>query len=176
MAAIGGTLFGLIFVAVSISPESIVQKDAPIGRQVRAAGSYNALLNPLVISLFALIPHEHISYSTLVISILGLVSMLFIAFRLLPQSSGWYARYHDGLFILGGLVLYGFEAYYGLRLLQSESDTSTLYSLTTLLIILYTFGIARAWSLLGVRQFPTQDRHPHQDKTPRSDNPKRVSR
>ena len=164
MAAVGGTLFGLIFVAVSISPENTVQKDAPIGRQVRAAGSYNALLNPLVISLFALIPHEDISYPTLVMSILGLVSMLFMAFSLLPQSSGWYARFHDGLFILGGLVLYGFETYYGLRLLQSESDSYALYSLATLFIIIDTFGLARAWSLLGVRQFPIQDRHPHQDK------------
>jgi hypothetical protein len=166
MAAVGATLFGLIFVAISIAPETIVQKGAPIGRQVRAASSYNALLNPLVISLFALIPHSGISNVTFVMSALGLISTLFITFRLLPESVGWYAHFRDILLILSGLILYGLEAYYGLRLLQSKDDTSILDNLATLLIILYIFGIARAWALLGVRQFPTQDRHPHQDNPP----------
>ncbi len=90
--------------------------------------------------------------------------MLFMAFTLLPQSSGWSARFQEGLFIFVGLVLYGFETYYGLRLLQSESDSYALYSLATLLIIIDTFGLGRAWALIGTRQFPTQNRHPHQDK------------
>ena len=155
MAAVGGTLFGLIFVAISIAPETIVQKDAPIGRQVRAASAYNALLNPLVISLFALIPHNGISNVTVVMSTLGLVSTLFITFRLLPQSSGWYAHFRDILFILSSFILYGLELYYGVLLLQSNNDVSVLDNLATLLIVLYIFGIARAWALLGVRQFPT---------------------
>ena len=158
MAGVGGTLFGLIFIAVSITPESIVQKGASVGRQVRAASSYNALLNPLVISLFALIPHEDISYPTLVMSALGLVTTLFIAFTLLPQSSGWRGRFRDILFILAALVVYILETYYGVRLLLSNKDTSALYGLATLLIVIYIFGLARAWSLIGVRQFPVQDR------------------
>ncbi len=165
MAAVGATLFGLIFVAISIAPETFVQKDAPVGRQVRAASSYNALLNPLVISLLALIPHEGISNVTLVMSIVGLISTLFITFRLLPsQSVGWYTHFRDILLILSGLIIYSLEGYYGLRLIQSNGDVSTLKDLAVPLIVLYIFGITRAWALLGVRRFSTQNRHPHQDK------------
>ncbi|MBA2679714.1 MAG: hypothetical protein H0U76_15105 [Ktedonobacteraceae bacterium] len=164
MAAVGATLFGLIFVAISITPESIVQKDTLVGRQTRASSAYNALLNPLVISLFALIPHAGISSATLTMSIIGLINTLFITFTLLPQSHGWYTRLRDIIFILSALIVYCLEAYYGLRLLRAASDTSTLYDLAPLLIVLYIFGIARAWALLGIRQFPTQDHHPHNDE------------
>jgi hypothetical protein len=66
MAGVGGTLFGLIFVVISIAPERTVVASAPMMRQVQAASAYTALLNPLIISLIVLIPHEQISTITLI--------------------------------------------------------------------------------------------------------------
>jgi hypothetical protein len=58
MATVGATLFGLIFVAISIAPERVALDSAPLDRQVKAFAIYNALLNPLIISLFALVLHH----------------------------------------------------------------------------------------------------------------------
>ena len=56
LAAVGATLFGLIFVVISIKPEVTRSETTYIIRQVQVASSYSALLNPLVISLIALLP------------------------------------------------------------------------------------------------------------------------
>ncbi len=71
-AGIGATLVGLIFVAVSIAPEHIVQANAPIERQAMAASSFTALLNAFFISLGALIPGI-IGSLTLVMSAFGFI-------------------------------------------------------------------------------------------------------
>jgi hypothetical protein len=157
MAAVGATLFGLIFVVISIAPESITTASAPLERQVKALTAYSALLNPLIISLFALVPHQQIGTVVIALSLSGLINMLTMALTLVQKSVPWSARFRNSPFILVGFLLYGFETYYGVRLLQSPTDSSALNALTDLLIIIYVFGIARAWELVGIRQFHVQD-------------------
>jgi len=55
-AGAGAALIGLLFVAVSIAPEQIVTRRAPMERQAVAASTFTALLNAFFISLGALIP------------------------------------------------------------------------------------------------------------------------
>ena len=157
MAGVEATLFGLIFIVISIAPESITAADAPVERQVRAASSYSALLNPLVISLCALVPHQQIGIVVLVMSSIGLINTLLMGMSLLQNPSGWVNRIRNGLFILAGLIIYGFEIYYAILLQRSPADSSSLYDLATLLVVIYIFGIARAWDLIGIRQFHIED-------------------
>jgi hypothetical protein len=49
MATVGATLFGLIFVAISIAPERVAVTSAPLERRIKAFAANNALLNPLII-------------------------------------------------------------------------------------------------------------------------------
>jgi hypothetical protein len=56
MAGVGATLFGLTFLAVSISAGCAGPARALILRQAQTASSYGALLDRLVISLLALVP------------------------------------------------------------------------------------------------------------------------
>jgi hypothetical protein len=58
---------------------------------------------------------------------------------------------------LVGLVIYGFELGYGIRLAVVPDDSATLNNLAILLVIIYVYGIARAWDLVGVRQFHIQE-------------------
>ena len=44
-AGAGGALIGLLFVAISISPERIFSEDAPRERQALASGVFTALVN-----------------------------------------------------------------------------------------------------------------------------------
>lgn len=68
------------------------------------------------------------------------------------QQTSWSVR-HSVFFLLVGLVLFGFELYYAIRLDRAPGDSSTLYNLAILLVLIYLYGIARAWDLVGVRQF-----------------------
>ncbi len=157
MAAVGATLFGLIFVAVSISPENLTTTNAPLERQVKAVTSYIALLNPLVISLFALVPHQQIGIVVLAFSLLGLFNSIALALALLRDSAQRSTRLRHSLFIVASFVLYGYESYFAIRLLQSPTDIIALFFLSDLMIFISVFGVIRAWELIGIRQFRVKD-------------------
>jgi hypothetical protein len=69
----------------------------------------------------------------------------------------WTKKVVSSLFILGSLLIYGFELDYAVRLSTTPQDMQSLYSLTSLLIVIYLYGIARAWDLMGTRQFHILD-------------------
>ena len=76
LAGVGATLFGLIFVTISITPETTRTQTTSVMRQVQVASAYTALLNPLVISLLALVPHATVGTVTLIMSTIGLVNIV----------------------------------------------------------------------------------------------------
>src|SRR5260370_13089559 len=154
MAGVGATLFGLIFVVISIKPEVTHAETTSVMRQVQAASSYSALLNPLVISLLALLPRATI---TLIMSAIGLVNTLIMGILLLRDSGDGVKKLPRVFFLLVGLVLFGFEIFYGIRLDLAPGDSATLHNLAILLVLIYVYGIARAWDLVGVRQFHIQE-------------------
>ena len=157
MATVGATLFGLIFVAISIAPERIATTSAPLERQIKAFAAYNALLNPLIISLFALVPHQQIGFVALPLGLIGIIQTLIMTLTLAQNLSGPIAKFRNSLFILGGFFLYGFELYFAVRLIQSPADSFALYAFSNFLIIIMIYGVIRAWELIGIRQFHVKD-------------------
>ena len=157
MATVAATLFGLIFLVVSITPENTATGRAPLERQLKATAAYLALSNPLIISLFALLPHQEIGPAVVAVAGAGLLDMLVMGVLLFRQSAAHPRTLGNSLFILVGLVLYGLEAENGIRLLLVPSDSSVLYTLGTLLIFITVFGVARAWELVGGRHFGIRD-------------------
>ncbi len=153
MAGVGATLFGLIFLVISIKPEVMDTEHTAVMRQVQAASSYSALLNPLLISLFALVPHATIGVITLCMSASGLVNTFLMGVGLFQDARSWAKKLTSAFFVTGSTVLFGFEIFYAIRLVVAPGDLSALFALTTLLVIIYLYGIARAWDLVGVRQF-----------------------
>src|SRR5260370_22343121 len=61
-AGAGAALVGLLFVAVSIAPEQLVTRRAPMERQAVAGSAFTALMNAFFISLVALIPHFNVGF------------------------------------------------------------------------------------------------------------------
>ena len=157
MAAVGATLFGLIFVAISIASEGISTINAPLERQIKATASYIALLNPLMISLFALVPHQQIGIAVISLSSVGLFNTLGMTLNLWQKGKLKSAGFRNNIFILGGFFLYGFETYVANHLLQTPIDNNWFFALADLLIIISAFGIIRAWELIGIRQFHIRD-------------------
>src|SRR3989442_14040776 len=85
-AGAGAALVGLLFVAVSIAPEHIVQENATVERQAMAASSSTALLNAFFISFGALLP-ENVGYITLVMSLSGLINSIYLTRNLLKRTT-----------------------------------------------------------------------------------------
>src|SRR6266849_5089941 len=151
-AGIGATLVGLIFVAVSIAPENIVQANAPIERQAMAASSFTALLNAFFISFGALIPGI-IGSLTLIMSALGLINSSFLAWNLLKERERWQNLVRRVFLILVSIIIYGYEFYYAILIIKEPKSVGNIYSLAGLLLGVYGIGLTRAWQLLGARRF-----------------------
>lgn len=153
MAGAGATLFGLIFVVISIRPEVTRSDTTYLMRQVQVASSYSALLNPLAISLIALLPRETIDTITIIMSILGLINTITMGILLLRYSKSEVKKLPHGFFLLVGLVMFSVEIFYGIRLASVPGDSSALHNLAILLVLIYLYGVARAWDLVGARPF-----------------------
>jgi hypothetical protein len=151
-AGIGATLVGLIFVAVSIAPEHIVQANAPIERQAMAASSFTALLNAFFISFGALIP-GFIGPMTLIMSALGLINSSLLAWKLLKERERWQNVVRRLFLILVSFIIYGFEFYIAILIIKEPKSVGNIYSLAGLLLGVYGIGLTRAWQLLGARRF-----------------------
>src|SRR5579863_6099308 len=147
-AGAGAALLGLLFVSLSISPEDKITTNASIEKRVSAYGALSSLVNAFFISLVALIPG---SFGTAVF-IFGV-----LLFVLTIQNSIQLLRPHEGassllrrLFVtILSLLVYVVQCYYGVQLIVKPHDSEPVYSLTTLLLVVYVLGVFRAWELLG---------------------------
>ncbi len=171
MATVAATLFGLIFLVVSIAPESTATENAPLERQVKALAAYLALSNPLVVSLFALLPHQEVGLAVIALGGAGLFTMLGMALLLFRGSAQRRFELRSVLFLVVGLILYGLELENGVRLFLRPADSSALYTLGTVLIFIIVFGVARAWELIGGRHFHIRDWLAGIGDAPRTDGP-----
>ncbi len=153
IATVAATLFGLIFLVVSITPEATAAENAQLERQLKALAAYLALSNPLIISLFALLPHQEIGPAVTAVGGAGILNIIVMAVMLLRDPTQRRRGIRNWLFVIVGLILYGFEVADGLQLLESPSSNAALYTLGTVLIFIIVFGVTRAWELVGGRRF-----------------------
>jgi len=151
-AGAGAALIGLLFVAVSIAPEQIVTRRAPMERQAVAASTFTALVNAFFISLGALMPGS-LGTLALLMSSLGFLNSLTLGGHLLRHPKNWQNFFRRVFLILVSLAIYGAEFYYALRLTITSSSIDSAYTLAALLLAVYGIGLIRAWELLGVNRF-----------------------
>jgi hypothetical protein len=145
-------LVGLLFVAISVAPEHIVQANAPIERQAMAASSFTALLNAFFISLGALIP-LNIGTVILLMSAIGLINSSFLAWNLLKERGRWLNVVRRIFLILVSFIIYGFEFYNAILIIREPDTVGNFYVLAGLLLGVYLIGLTRAWQLLGARRY-----------------------
>jgi hypothetical protein len=145
-------LVGLLFVAISVAPEHIVQANAPIERQAMAASSFTALLNAFFISLGALIP-LNIGTLTLIMSVLGIINSSVLAWNLLKKRGRWQNVVRRVYLILVSFIIYGYELYYAILIILEPNNVGNIYMLAGLLLGVYGIGLTRAWQLLGARRY-----------------------
>ncbi len=152
-ASAGAALVGLLFVAVSIAPEQMVTRRAPVERQAVAGSAFTALINAFFISLVALIPHLNIGTLIVPFICLCLVTTLIQAWQLLRLRKGWQSFLRRAFLVVLRLVLYGLELLNALHLSFDPSQVGDLYGLIFLLVGVFALGLIRAWELLGVQRY-----------------------
>lgn len=151
-AGAGAALVGLLFVAVSLAPEQIVTRHAPVERQAVAGSAFTALANVFFISLAALIPRVDFGLFVIPISIVSLLMTLSPALALFRVRKGWASLLRRGVLVCVSLALYGLELSNGIGILNHPAQQGFIYGLAFILLGIVFLGLIRAWELLGAHQ------------------------
>ncbi len=162
----GAALVGLLFVAVSLAPEQIVTRQAPVERRSVAGSAFTALINAFFISLGALIPHFNFGTVIVPVSSVSLLTSLFQAWSLLRLRKGWQSFLRRAFLVFLNLGLYGLELRQGVGLITDPTQVGFVYGLLFVLLGIFALGLTRAWELLGAQRYgfggwlnPLQDVH-----------------
>jgi len=150
-ATIAGALIGLLFVALSVSSEYLSGDNARTDHQVRAAAAFSALVNTMVIALFALLPGTDLGSVGIILAAIGLGTTLALIIALARENRR-IGRSDLFMFLLL-LVLYGLQLANAVRLEQAPHRVSLVVNQGELAVVFFLFGIARAWQLVGAREF-----------------------
>jgi len=147
---VAGTLIGLLFVAISVSPHKDVGIRAPLGFQVQAAAAFTALIPALVISLFALLPGQRLGTVAVITAGGGIsptIGMTVLSLRGRPGR-----RQLAGLAVIPVIgLLYILQLLNGIDLMVHPKDLDAIQSQGVLVVVFFVIAIARAWRLLGAR-------------------------
>ena len=149
-ATVSGALIGLLFVAISVSPEKLAGDRANTDHIVKAGAAFSALVNTLVLALVALMPGTGLGYTSIILAGAGLSTSAGLIVLLYREHQ---ERIRPGqVIVLAILVLlYALELVYGILLNGSPRDVNQVGNLGTLAIFFYLFAIGRAWQLVGAR-------------------------
>ena len=152
-AGAGAALVGLLFVAVSLAPEQIVTRRAPVERQAVAGSAFTALINAFFLSVVALVPHFYFGSFIVPFSSLCLATSLIQAWHLLRGRKSWPSLLRRTFLVLLSVGLYGLELLNGVQLLNDPSQAGIVFELVWCVIGAFGIGLSRAWELLGAQRY-----------------------
>lgn len=149
-AGVAGALIGLLFVAISVVPDSVAD-GARSALRVRPSAALSAFLNALLTSLLALVPGVSIGGVVTVLAAAGLLAMLTLLGVLLRDRRVLGGRdvVRAAVFVVGQGAVYVVELLRGLDLQRDPTDPAPLTAVAVLVVILFLLGIARAWEFVG---------------------------
>ena len=151
-ASAGGALIGLLFVAVSIAPHRTVQLSAPVESRVIASSTFTALFNGFFISLGAVLPFWNIGGLTLIVSLIGVINSLSQGWLMLRPWPSWKNAVRRMVLTVVSLYLYVYELFCAIQLLVSPAHSPLIFTLSILIMGIYSLALVRAWELLGVQR------------------------
>ena len=149
-ATVAGALIGLLFVAISVSPEKLTGERASADHQVKAGAAFSALVNTMVIALVALLPRANLGPASIALAAAGLATTAGLIIFLYREHQERIQPSDISLLVVL-LVLYGLQLADGIQLDGASGNVSNVSSQGVLLLAFFLFAIARAWQLVGAR-------------------------
>lgn len=149
-ATAAGALIGLLFVAVSLRPESVFGKQAVATARAISGSAFTALVNSFFVSLIALIPGTNLGFTAAVMALISLYSTARLHFGLPGLGS---AR----LQLVLALTAYSLQLCTGVLLTFHAHSRTLVYYLAYLLVASFAVALRRAWLLLSGEQAAEPD-------------------
>jgi hypothetical protein len=134
-------LIGLLFVSVSLRPDTVFGEGAPDRGRTLAAAAFTGLVNTFFLSMSALVPGVNLGYPALVLAVSSLVS----TFRLHGKISRSRSQLAY-LFLSTGAFTFQFVQ--GVYLIVQPSGNSGVENLSYIMIGSMAIALGRAWALL----------------------------
>lgn len=149
-AEIAGTLTGLLFVAISLSPHDWHGGATPFSFQARTTTAFATLLDALVVSLAALLPGDAVGTAALIVSIFGLSVTVGLTVRGVRRRPGG-GSLGDLLPVVLVGVAYVVQLADSTNLLAGPVRPDPLDTQAVLVIVFFLVAIERAWQIIGGR-------------------------
>jgi len=166
-AGVAGALVGLLFVAVSVTLERLKEKGDSQIHRVRARAALAAFTNALTVSLYALIPNDHLGWAALIVAIVGALFVIGALLSLLRLGVRRPGELANALFLVGFAVVFVVQLFAGLSLIHKPHQHSAYDTLCILVLVCFLIGVGRAWELIGgpsigvTRELAAFARHDH---------------
>ena len=142
-AAAAGALIGLLFVAVSLHPESIFGDNAAPTPRRLAESSFTGLVNTFFLSLVALIPQTDLGYPAAILAALSFYVTLTRHLRTQGTS--------QLTVLLSTFAIYLVQLGLGIAAIIVPSNVNLVYLLAYVVIAALSVALSRAWALLSGR-------------------------
>ena len=140
-SAAAGVLIGLLFVAVSLRPDTIFGTKASAAGRANAGSAFTSLGNCFFISLVALIPQAGLGVVTIVVGAISLLHTL-----RLHQEVARQELYLVMMVLSVGTFLT--ELVVGILLEIHQHDTGLVQFVAFVQIALFSVALGRAWTLV----------------------------
>jgi Kef-type K+ transport system membrane component KefB len=139
--AAAGVLIGLLFVAVSLRPDTIFGDGAPPAGLAQAGSAFTCLVDCFFISLVALIPGGGLGVVSVILAVTSIVATLRLHREVARQEL------QLAMLVLS-LATYLYQLVIGIILVLHGSATGQVSSVAYLEIALFSVALRRAWSLV----------------------------
>ncbi|MGC1183742.1 MAG: hypothetical protein WBA31_01140 [Candidatus Dormiibacterota bacterium] len=143
-ASAAAALVGLLFVAISLRPASIVGETAVPGAQALAGSTFTSLVNAFFLSFTALLPGINLGYPAVTLAVI----CLYHTFRLHRHLSR--SEAHPVLLLLS-LAAFGTQLVEGVLLTLNGRSSAVLDAMAYLVVASFAVALSRAWALMQGR-------------------------
>ena len=148
VAAVSGTLVGLLFVALGLNP-ALMADDSPAGQRVIAGQTFHTFISLLIIGIVGLVPDPTGQALAITLAIVGVQGIIRVGFDLKSASQDpdptWHGRQAITRF-LAPLIAYAICIWLALDIWRQQADNLPWF--IAVILSLTVSAAATSWDLL----------------------------
>jgi hypothetical protein len=149
-SGVAGALIGLLFVAISVSANRLASEEAQAQpHRIRASAALTAFTNALVVSLFGLLPGEEIGWTSLAVSVVGIIFIAASITSLVRLRQANLRTARDLLFLVGLCVVFAIQLTQGWAVIRDPANSGAVDNIAFEVVFCFLIGINRSWELIG---------------------------